>query len=86
MDSDESIRRFFLARFLFERSVASVQKSMALKINKMTVPGRVDSANDRRTDDSVVGSIQPLPLLATYGDMEDRSLFFLKKPEQGCPP
>jgi len=41
----------------------------------MTVPGRVDSANDRRTDDSVVGSIQPLPLLATYGDMEDRSFF-----------
>ena len=48
---------------------------MALKTNKMTVPGRVDSANDRRTDDLVVGSIQLLPLLATYSDIED-CLFF----------
>ena len=51
------------------------QKSVALKTNKITVPGRVDSANDRRTDDPVVGSIQPLPLLATYSDIEDRSFF-----------
>ena len=61
------------------------QKSVALKTNRMTVPGRVDSANDRRTDDSVVGSIQPLPLLATYGDMEDR-LFFRTGLNKGIRP
>lgn len=65
--------------------MAPGQKSVALKTNEMTVPGRVDSANDRRTDDSVVGSIQPLPLLATYGDMEDRS-FFQKGLNKGVHP
>jgi hypothetical protein len=58
---------------------------VALETNKMTVPGRVDSANDRRTDGLVVGSIQPLPLLATYGDMEDRS-FFQKGLNKGAHP
>ena len=61
------------------------QKSVALKTNEITVPSRVDSANDRRTDDSVVGLIQLLLLLATYSDIEDRS-FFQKGLNKGVHP